>query len=195
MAWNDRYVEGDTPWDAGAPSPLVLRLADELLSPAAAVVIPGCGRGWEVQALAARGFDATGLDLAPEALRQAAARVGPAPRVRWRQADLLTLPDDLIGRFDAVVEHTCFCALEPALLEGYVRAARALLRPGGRLFGAFLRFEGAARPGRDGPPFGTSPAALRALFEPHFVVERLAEAPELFTQAGVPQLEVVLRRA
>lgn len=190
MSWNDRYLSADTPWDIGHASPVVLRAA-EALPPPARLFVPGCGRGWEVEALAARGHRVTGLDLAPAALELLRARLAPAisARVELIAGDVLDPPAALDGAFDGWVEHTCFCALDPELLPRYVAAAARLLRPGGLLVGAFLHFD---RPG--GPPYGTDPAALRALFEAAFAIEHLAPAPEPFPAAGVPQLEARFRR-
>lgn len=191
MSWNDRYLDGQTPWDIGRPNPVVMRGA-AALAPASRVVVPGCGRGWEVEALAAAGHRVCALDIAPAALDALGARLiarGLADRVDRQVADILDPPAELHGAFDGWAEHTCFCALDPVHLPAYVESAARLLRPGGQLFGAFLHFDG---PG--GPPFGTDPATVRALFAPRFEIEHLAPAPEPFEAAGVPQLEARFRR-
>jgi hypothetical protein len=92
-----------------------------------------------------------------------------------------------VGAFDAVVEHTCFCALHPSQWPDYVVTVAELLRPGGTLFGAFLHFDGG------GPPFGTTPAELRAMFGARFTVVELT-AVEPFAPKGCPQLSTILRR-
>jgi SAM-dependent methyltransferase len=198
MSWNEHYRTHHTPWDLGHASPVVMRAA-EVITPPARLFVPGCGRGWEVEALAARGHAVTGLDLAPAAIELLRARLAessagqpaaqPSGTVDLRVGDLLDLPPELDGAFDGWVEHTCFCALDPALLPRYVAAAARLLRPGGHFVGAFLHFD---RPG--GPPYGTHAAAVRALFEPAFDIDHLAPAPEPFPPAGVPQLEARFRR-
>ena len=37
---------------------------------------------------------------------------------------------ELAGKFDAVVEHTCLCALNPVDRKAYVQSVRKLLKPG-----------------------------------------------------------------
>lgn len=193
MSWNDHYLTGETPWDIGRANPVVLRGA-EALDPGARIVVPGCGRGWEVEALAVRGHRICALDVAPAALDALGARLDArgdsiGARVDRRVADVLDPPAELVGAFDGWAEHTCFCALEPTLWPAYVASAARLLRPGGLLFGAFLHFDRAK-----GPPHGTNPDEVRALFEKAFEIEHLASAPETFEAAGVPQLEARFRR-
>jgi methyl halide transferase len=69
--WNERSVLGDTPWDKGAPAPPLLSWIARY-GPLIRVV-PGCGLGHDVRAIAKTSPDARvlGLDLAPEALVQA----------------------------------------------------------------------------------------------------------------------------
>ncbi len=185
--WDTRYQTGDTPWDLGGPSAAVMGAARSALPAGARVLVPGCGRGWHVEALAGLGHVVTGLDLSPTAVAQARARVGPHPGVSFVVGDLLSPPNDWWGRFDAVVEHTCFCALDPSLRTGYLDAVVRLLRPGGLLLGAFLNFVGG------GPPYGSTPTELRGLFSPHFEVLTMAEA-DVFAPKSCPQLTVILRR-
>jgi SAM-dependent methyltransferase len=154
----------------------------------ASLLVPGCGLGHDVLALAKAGHRVTGIDVAPTAVARARERCAGRANVAILEADFLALPEILRERFDAVVEHTCFCALPPARLEDYVLSAHAALVPGGRVVGAFLDFAGG------GPPWGTNPAELHHLFGPLFEVEWLERATEVFAPAGVPQLEVVLRR-
>ena len=189
MSWNDRYLEDDIPWDQGAASQVALRALELAVGPPARVLVPGCGRAWEVEAIADRGYHAVGLDVAPTALELAAARIGPRTDVELVAGDLLDPPAALLGAFDAVVEHTCYCAVGPDHWAAYVAQTARLLRPGGAVAGAFLHFEGG------GPPWGTHPEELRGLFEPTFRLERLETWPEPFAPLGEPQLLVVARRA
>jgi SAM-dependent methyltransferase len=157
--WNQRYVEGDTPWDKGAAHPV---LADMLTHGALSgrVLVPGCGTGHDVRELARRGLDVVGLDVA----EQAVARAKAHPAVRGETyvlGDLFDLPAELRGAFDGVFEHTCFCAIDPAWRAEYVAAVASALKSGGRLLAVFY-----ADPGNDGegPPFGCTKAELDGLF-------------------------------
>src|SRR5579859_2043797 len=70
--WENRYQTGDMPWEKGAPSPgLVDFLSAHPDLPKGTVCVPGCGTGHDVRAWARAGFDATGYDIAPSAVRLA----------------------------------------------------------------------------------------------------------------------------
>jgi 2-polyprenyl-3-methyl-5-hydroxy-6-metoxy-1,4-benzoquinol methylase len=69
--WDARYVAGDTPWDKGAAHP-ALQARLKKLPIAGRVLVPGCGAGHDVRALAAGGAAfVLGLDVAPSALNLA----------------------------------------------------------------------------------------------------------------------------
>jgi SAM-dependent methyltransferase len=114
-----------------------------------------------VRLLAERGFDAVGVDFAAGPIREAralAAAVG-SKGARFERRDLFALPRSWDGTFDLVFEQTCFCAVNPARRDDYVRAVHRALRPGGLLLGLFFHFRG-----EEGPPFGTTPAEIRHRF-------------------------------
>lgn len=160
-AWDQRYREGRDGWELGAPAPPLeafLRHDPRRPLPPGQVLVPGCGRGHEAALLAALGFSAIGLDLSGEAIREARRLHGPErPELRWLQADLLDaaatrsagLAD---GSLKGMVEHTCFCAIDPSRRADYLAAVTRLLAPGGWLLGLFWCH---GRPG--GPPSAAIP--------------------------------------
>ena len=148
--WDARYRSGDTPWDLGHASQAVLDVVRRHLEPPARILVPGCGRGWEVEALAHLGFDVVGLDLSPKACAIANQRLGEYKNAQVEQGDFLYLTEQYHGHFDAVVEHTCYCAIEPESRDAYRDSVSQALTNHGFLLGVFLHFEGG------GPPFGTS---------------------------------------
>ena len=110
--WEGSYGRGETPWDKGAPSPgLVAYLAENEVR--GRVLVPGCGLGHDVRALARGGAEVEGLDISPTAVARAR-EFPPAGSEKYRHGDLFALERDLVGAFDWVWEHTCFCAIEPA---------------------------------------------------------------------------------
>lgn len=167
--WEANYQRNETPWDKGAPSPgLVDFLRNEPVR--GRVLVPGCGLGHDVRALAATADEVVGLDIAPSAVK--GARTFPAVGGEsYELADLFALPPRLLGCFDWVWEHTCFCAIDPAMREAYVAAVAEALRPGGHLLAIFYLDPGHDHPG-EGPPFGVSKAELDALFAPRFTLVR-----------------------
>src|SRR5205085_983868 len=77
--WEERYQSGDMPWEKGAPSPgLVDFLAAHPKLTRGTVCVPGCGTGHDVRAWAGAGFDVSGYDIAPSAIRLAAERTQEA---------------------------------------------------------------------------------------------------------------------
>ena len=167
LDWQRRYEENDTPWDKGAAAPPLLAFLRK--TPISGrVLVPGCGRGHDVRALAAcPDVRVVGLDLSPRAIAQAKELTEPSRldgNIRFTAGDFLHLSAELRHAFDWVIEHTCFCALEPAQRTGYVAAAAAALAPGGRILAIFyIDPETEA-----GPPFAVSRDELSALFDPHF---------------------------
>ncbi|WP_017327542.1 methyltransferase domain-containing protein [Synechococcus sp. PCC 7336] len=163
MDWEQRYREGDTPWNRGEPSP---GLADYLQAHSLAgdILVPGCGVGHDVREIAKYGGRVLGIDIAPTAI--ATAKTFPVTgNERYERADLFALPSDYSHRFNWVVEYTCFCALDRVLRSRYVEAIAAVLKPGGRLLAVFY-----INPDKtgDGPPHGIEPEQLDVLFSPHF---------------------------
>ena len=165
--WEGQYQKGDAFWDHGEASPgLVDFLAQEKYTPGS-VLVPGCGRGHDCRALAARGFTATGLDIAPQAAREAselAAKQSLA--IKYVVGDFLhlsTVAAVYNHRFDWIFEHTCFSAIDPDWRERYVHSVVSSLKPGGHFLGVFYNIQPEA-----GPPFGTTREELVERFGPRF---------------------------
>ncbi|MHC4822112.1 MAG: hypothetical protein ACYTDX_10385, partial [Planctomycetota bacterium] len=70
--WGARYESGETPWDKGAAHPELVRrleidgLGCRTYGHGARAFVPGCGRGWDAEALARAGWEVTGMDFVPE---------------------------------------------------------------------------------------------------------------------------------
>ena len=167
--WEAQYQKGETPWDKGAPSPgLVDFLALEPVR--GRVLVPGCGVGHDVRALAASAEEVVGLDIAPSGIK-GAARFPRVGNERYELGNLFDLPPHLRGGFDWVWEHTCFCAIDPSMRAAYVEAVANALKPGGKLLAIYYLDPGHDSPD-EGPPFGVSIAELDALFLPRFDLVR-----------------------
>jgi len=167
-AWDYRYREGTDGWELGQPAPPLqafLQHHPMAPEPPGRVLVPGCGRGHEAALLAAAGFTALGLDFSAEALAEAQRLHGSGPGLQWLQVDLfdpvaLGAAGLTAGSVQGVLEHTCFCAIDPAQRSAYFTTARELLAPGGWLLGLFWCHP---RPG--GPPYGAEASALARQFE------------------------------
>ncbi|PSN17570.1 SAM-dependent methyltransferase [filamentous cyanobacterium CCP5] len=164
-SWQQRYQEGPPRWDLGQPAPA---LVDWLTAPTVPVpgrvLVPGSGRGHDALLLARHGFEVMAVDFAPEAIaatREQAEAAGLS--IQCLQRNIFELTPEYSHQFDYVVEHTCFCAINPDLRPAYVHLMADLLKPGGRLIAIFFTH---SRPG--GPPFGLSPEAVTPLFSDRF---------------------------
>ena len=191
--WEDRYQDNLTPWDLGGPAvPLVDFLASPQAPVTGKVVVPGCGRGHDALYLAEHGFEVTGLDFAPSAVeycRQEAHARGLADRAHFEQHDLFRLPPSFNASFDYAVEHTCFCAIDPALRPHYARVIHDILKPGGKLWAIFW-----AHNREGGPPYRTSAGEVRRLFSPLFEIEQLEPVRRWHSRRNGDELWGVLTR-
>ncbi len=169
--WEAAYRENRDGWELGEVAPPLARALREMPAPTtgARAIVFGSGRGHEARAAAERGWSVVGVDFA-ESARAEAARLTPAAlrdRIEWRTADLFTLADTDAGAFDLAVEHTSYCAIDPARRPEWMRVARAVLRPGATLLALFYTH------GREGgPPFGATQDEVLAALAPHFDVVR-----------------------
>ena len=191
--WQQRFAAGDTPWDRGEASPqLGAWLAAGALVPCR-ILVPGCGSGYEVAALAAAGFEVTALDYATEAIGRTRARLDRAGLdATLIEADALAWQPD--RAFDAVYEQTCLCALYPDQWRGYADQLHRWLAPGGRLYALFLQLlrPGAAEGAIQGPPYHCDINAMRALFpEPRWAWPK-PPYPRTTHPRGLAELAVIL---
>src|ERR1035437_3796315 len=66
--WQQRFENQETGWDRGSPGPQLLAWLDSAELQPCRIAVPGCGSGWEVAELAARGFDVTAIDYTAAAV-------------------------------------------------------------------------------------------------------------------------------
>jgi SAM-dependent methyltransferase len=161
--WNDCYNRSETPWEKGRPTPV---LADVMARHQTLfqgrVLVPGCGMGHDARWLAERGMQVTGADIAPLAIEKAQ-QLDAAHRVDFRLADLFALPEDMLGAFDLVWEHTCLCALPLDMRTQYILGVKSALKADGAVAGVFY-MNPDMDPGEEGPPFGIGVAELEKLW-------------------------------
>ena len=163
--WNARYESGETPWEKGGPHPELAAILRRfpLASP---VLVPGCGTGHDVRRIAETRVEVLGVDIASAAV-QRAEDFAPVGSETYRVANLFAL--DAERAFAGLFEHTCFCAIDPALRKTYATSVSRLLKSGGT-FAAIFFIEPGLDPGESGPPFGVASEELDQLFAPNFVL-------------------------
>jgi methyl halide transferase len=151
-AWNDRYREGNLPWDTGRPSSeLQTFLRQNAIRPCRALEI-GCGTGTNSVWLAQQGFEVTGLDVSPLAVEQAEKRARAAGvKVNFLAADVLHLPG-LDGAFGFFFDRGCYHAVRRTAPAGYAPAVARHLTAGAR---GLILAGNAREPHDPGPPLVT----------------------------------------
>lgn len=179
--WEERYQGGNTGWDLGEPAPPFVKfLQSSEAPPPGKTAILGCGRGYDALLFASYGFQVIGFDFVDSAIKDAleyqqlfinkslilkgAGKYLPTS-AQFLQQDIFDLPQEFLGQFDYVIEHTCFCAISPDKRADYVDLVESILKPDGQLFGLFFTHSLAG-----GPPFGITPAEIRRYFQGKFQI-------------------------
>lgn len=178
--WENLYQTNETGWDRGEASPALARwLTQGMFRQGSRILVPGCGRGYEVLELATHGFDVTALDLAPSAIETLDSTLNHAG-VRATTQCIDIFEYEAVEQFDVVYEQTCLCAIEPEQRELYAHHLRQWLKPDGLLLFSMMQ-TGAS----GGPPFHCDMVEMWTLFdstqwlwsdEPPFVIARGQQA-------------------
>jgi SAM-dependent methyltransferase len=117
-----------------------------------------------------------GVDLAATAIREARERYASLPNLQFETGDFFAARGE--SDLDAIIEHTCFCAIPPKLRAVYRDTAARRLRTGGRLVAVFYLhpLETEDDPD-DGPPWGCSVPELNGLFVDELFETLVSEVP------------------
>jgi SAM-dependent methyltransferase len=194
-------ADGDptaVPWARQTPSPLLLSWLDQpdLEVAGSDALVVGCGLGDDAAELARRGCRVVAFDVSPTAVawaRQRFADADHAGELTFRTADLLDLPDDLVGSAGLVVEVRTVQSLPEELRGDAMQAIAATVAPGGLLVHAGLvATSPRAAATWEGPPWALSPDEL-AVYEAAGL-ERLALAHPPGTEHDAMQVVLTLQR-
>jgi SAM-dependent methyltransferase len=169
--WDQRYRQGESPWDTGRPSSELMRVvAEERIAPCRAIEL-GCGTGTNAVWLAQQGFDVVAVDLSPLAIGRAEERAKAAGvTVRFLAADVLN-PPDLGGPYPFFFDRGCYHVVRRIDAGRYVRTLQQVAAPNG----LGLVLTGNARePHTPGPPVVSEEEIRKELGE-GFEIRRLRE--------------------
>ena len=72
--WEQRYLDGEIPWDSDQPDMHLRRVLEAFEIGPCKVLDIGCGTGTNAIWLDKQGFDVVGVDLSPTAIKQARAK-------------------------------------------------------------------------------------------------------------------------
>ncbi|KAI8537159.1 hypothetical protein RHMOL_Rhmol09G0004100 [Rhododendron molle] len=112
--WQKCWEQGLTPWDLGKPTPVLVHLHQTGALPKGRTLIPGCGSGYDVVAIACPERYVVGLDKSDKAHKRAKELTSSSPN-----ADCLTfLNEDFFAwkpteLFDLIFDYTYEELLRP----------------------------------------------------------------------------------
>ena len=184
--WEEVYQGGRAGWDLGGPTPAFQRLLHSGRFAPGRLMVLGAGRGHDAREFAQHGFTVTAVDFARDAAAAMRALATPEAALEIVQADIFTLPHDLDGMFDFVLEYTCFCAIDPARRSEYADLVARLLRAGGTYIDMAFPLDGHA----GGPPFAVAVPEVLALFAARgfALVERETPPDSVAQRSGLEEL-------
>ncbi|KAK3128422.1 hypothetical protein QOZ80_6BG0461440 [Eleusine coracana subsp. coracana] len=161
-AWQKSWEAGLTPWDLGKPTPIIEHLVASGTLPKGRALVPGCGMGYDVVALASPERFVVGLDISDAAVKKAKQWSSSSPN-----ADYFTfLAEDFFKwtpseQFDLIFDYTFFCALEPSLRSAWAETVNCLLKPDGELITLIYLISD-----QEGPPYSNTVADYQKVLEP-----------------------------
>src|SRR5512146_934317 len=159
--WEADYQHKTDGWDLAGPTPALKRLAASGRFQPGRMLVPCAGRGHDAREFARHGFQVTAVDFSPSAVEALRKLADPAAPIEIVQDDMFELPHDLDGKFEYVLQYTCFCAIDPGRRQDYADLIARLLKPGGIYIDLAFPLDGRA----GGPPFAVSQSEIVHLFE------------------------------
>lgn len=158
--WEADYQGKTDGWDLAGPTPALKRIAASGRFAPGKMLVPCAGRGHDAREFARHGFEVTAVDFSPSAVRAMRRLADPSAPVEILQHDMFELPRRMDGRFDYVLQYTCFCAIDPKRREDYADLVGRVLKPGGTYIDLAFPLDGRA----GGPPFAVSDDEIIELF-------------------------------
>lgn len=122
------------------PSPLLTAYIKEGKIPVGRALVPGCGRGYDVTALATPDRYALGVDIVELAIQVANERLAGLtsdeclckPNAEFKMVSFFDLPNDKPeDLFDFIYDYTFLCALDPSVRIAWATKMAQLTKQGG----------------------------------------------------------------
>lgn len=117
----------DPPWDTNQTPPEVYAFIEQR-SPGRALDL-GCGTGTNVITLAKHGWQATGVDFIPKAIRTARRKARKAGVKAEFHVEDVTRLAGIEGPFDLILDIGCYQSLEKAGMAAYRERVNRLMAP------------------------------------------------------------------
>ena len=170
------------PWNNETPPEVLVELVESGKVKPCKTIDLGCGAGNYAVYLAGRGFEVTGIDNSPAAIRIARENANKkGVKGTFLVADVLGDLDEVKETFDFAYDWELLHHIFPEKRKKYVENVRRILNPGGKYFSVCFhekdpQFGGSGKYRKTS--LGTilyfsSEDELRDLFEPYFFIEEL----------------------
>jgi SAM-dependent methyltransferase len=141
-----RYLLGGAPWDSGISPPELFTFIEH--NPPGRAIDLGCGTGTNVLTLAQSGWQVTGVDFSPMAIRRARRKIARSGCVVDLRVQDVTNVSGVEPGFDLALDIGCFHSLSEDEQSRYASQIARLVKPGGTyLLYSFLSSGGSRRPG------------------------------------------------
>jgi cyclopropane fatty-acyl-phospholipid synthase-like methyltransferase len=166
------YRFGSKPWDSGVSPPELVEVIEgnRRLTPGRALDL-GCGTGTTSVYMANKGWQVTGVDFVPRAIRASRAKATAARlSVTFLVGDVTRLHDlPIQAGFELLFDQGCFHSLSEAAQPAYAREVTRMARSGA----TYLLYAFGPQPERRRRffPKGISPAEVQARFSDFELVE------------------------
>ncbi|XP_058184250.1 probable thiol methyltransferase 2 isoform X1 [Rhododendron vialii] len=161
--WEKCWEQELTPWDLGQPTPVIVHLHQTGALPKGRTLVPGCGSGYDVVAIACPERYVVGVDLSDKAIKKAVEFSSSLPNADYftflKEDFFIWHPTEL---FDLIFDYTFFCAIEPGMRSAWASRMQYLLKPDGELI--TLMFPISDHVG--GPPYKVSIADYEEVLHP-----------------------------
>jgi cyclopropane fatty-acyl-phospholipid synthase-like methyltransferase len=164
LYFNLLYLFSEPPWDTGISPPELLDFIEN--HPPGNAIDIGCGTGTNVITLAKAGWQVTGVDFAPHAIKLAKRKIkqaGIKAEILERSATDLY---GITGPFDLALDIGCFHSLREGK-AGYLSELERILAPGGHwLMYGFFRSDDPEQtgPGLTEADLGLVPASISQIW-------------------------------
>ena len=185
--WRNGIKQGER-FDIGTSHPVLRRLVAENKIPLGACLIPGCGRGYDVEALSKSGRKAIGLDMSQSCVDESMNYLKSVLSDEEYLNAYVKCEDffDHEGTYTFVYDYTFLCAILPSRREQWALKMSSLIEKGGMLLTLQfpLGYYGTIHPKSEpldftrGPPFLLTRALYDDLLSNSFEKIESADIPE-----------------
>lgn len=177
--WQKLYEASVKPWDQGCTAPALEKVIAEEELPDGLAIVPGCGLGYDIKALATEKRRVVGVEIAPLAVEQALPVIKNTPNAEILLHDFFTVEFD--GQVDLLYDYTFLCALPPSMRKDWAAKLAKLLKIGGVVITLMFPLSEDPSLFPNGPPFLLSLDIYKELLEPHgFELYKLDRNPPSF---------------